>query len=132
MEKLEILLIVAVVEVGNLRCFDLEELSELWAALTVCMDDECFFATFDDDQQQAVKQALKNLEDELKHRGSQPLNFFKMMQENPAQVEYYLKQFDLQKLLDLANDLEEYKSSKIVADFLKLVNQQIYQRIPVA
>lgn len=132
MEKMEILLIVAVVEVGNLRCFDLEELSELWAALTVCMDDECFFATFDDDQQQAIKEALKNLENELKHRGSQPLNFFRMMQENPAQVEYYLKQFDLQKLLDLANDLEEYKSSKIVADFLKLVNNQIYQRIPVA
>lgn len=132
MEKMEILLIVAVVEVGNLRCFDLEELSELWAALTVCMDDECFFATFDDDQQQAIKEALKNLENELKHRGSQPLNFFRMMQENPAQVEYYLKQFDLQKLLDLANDLEEYKNSKIVADFLKLVNNQIYQRIPVA
>ncbi len=132
MEKFEILLIVAVVEVGNLRDFDLEELSELWAALTVCMDDEYFFATFDEDQKAAVKEALQSVEDELKHRGSKPLNFFKMMQENPAKVEYYLKQFDLPKLMDLAKDLEDFKSSQIVADFLKLVNKQIYQRIPVA
>ncbi len=132
MEKFEILLIVAVVEVGNLRDFDLEELSELWAALTVCMDDECFFATFEEDQQQAIKKALKDIEDELKHRGSKPLNFFKMMQENPAQVEFYLKQFDLAKLMDLAKDLQEFAKSQVVADFLKLVNKQIYQRIPVA
>lgn len=132
MEKFEILLIVAIVEVGNLRDFDLEELSELWAALTVCMDDEHFFATFEEDQQLAIKKALKDIEDELKHRGSKPLNFFKMMQENPAQVEFYLKQFDLAKLMDLANDLQEFAKSQIVADFLKLVNKQIYQRIPVA
>lgn len=132
MEKFEILLIVAIVEVGNLRDFDLEELSELWAALTVCMDDEYFFATFDENQQLAIKKALKDIENELKHRGSKPLNFFKMMQENPAQVEFYLKQFDLAKLMDLANDLQEFAKSQIVADFLKLVNKQIYQRIPVA
>ena len=132
MEKFEILLIVAIVEVGNLRDFDLEELSELWAALTVCMDDEYFFATFEEDQKEAIKKALRNIEDELKRRGSKPLNFFKMMQENPAQVEFYLKQFDLAKLMDLANDLQEFAKSQIVADFLKLVNKQIYQRIPVA
>ena len=132
MDKLEILLIVAVVEVGNLRNFNLEDLSTLWAALTVCMDDEYFFATFEEDQKEAIKKALRNIEDELKRRGSKPLNFFKMMQENPAQVEFYLKQFDLEKLMDLANSLQEFANAQIVADFLKLVNRQIYRLIPVA
>ncbi|MBQ7633726.1 MAG: hypothetical protein IJS88_06410 [Alphaproteobacteria bacterium] len=132
MEITEIMLIVAVVEVGQLEDFDVEELSEFWSALTVCMDDEYFFATFNDKQKTAVKEALKKVENELKHRGGKPVNFFKLIQEDPSQVEYYLKQFDLNKLLELAGDLKEFEKSQVVADLLKLVNKRIYQLIPVA
>ncbi len=132
MEVTEIMLIVAVIEVGQLEDFDMEELSEFWSALTICMDDEYFFATFNDKQKTAVKEALKKVEDELKRRGGKPVNFFKLMQENPSQVEHYLKQFDLIKLLELVDDLKDFEKSQVVTDFLKLVNKRIYQLIPVA
>lgn len=126
------MLIAAVVAVGRLEEFDLEELSSMWSALIVAHDDEKFFATFDAEQQKDVSDALKAVEKELKRRNCQPLNFFKMLEENPAQVEYYLKQFELEKLLELAEDLKEYKNVKLVDDFCKLVNNEIYRRIPVA
>lgn len=132
MEKLDILLIVAVIDVGKLGDFSLEELSELWSSLSVCLGDEYLLATFEPKQQEEIRAALKKVEDELRRRHCQPVNLFQLMQENPAQAEYYLKQFSLPKLLDLSDDLEEYKNSKLVTDLLKLVNKQIYRMIPVA
>ncbi len=132
MQKLEIILIVTVIEVGKLQYFTVEELSEFWSALSICTDEPQFFATFSAKEQQAVKKALKNVERELERRGRKPVNFFQLMKENPLQVEIYLKQFNLIELLDMENDMKEYESSEMVHDFLKLVRKQIYNHIPVA
>lgn len=132
MDELSIMLIVSVIEVGKLRDFNLEELSEFESALRVCVNDEYFFATLKPKQQQAVKDALKQVDNELTRRGCKPVNFFQLMEDDPAQVEYYLKQFKLLDLLDMAADLKEYKTSKVVEDLLKMVNRQIYNLIPVA
>ena len=132
MNKLEVMFLVAVVEVGELNEFTLEELSEFWSALTVCSNDNEFFASLDDKEQRAVTDAVKRLETELKRRHLEPVNFFRLMQENPARVEFYLSKFSLSKLLDLEADLQTFEKSQIIADFLKLVKKQIYRRIPVS
>ena len=132
MEKIEIILIVAVIDVGRLRDFTVEELSSFESALTICVNDEYFFATFEPKQQEEIKNALKKVDNELRRRGFEPVNFFKLTQENPARVEYYLKQFSLAELLDMADDLKEYKKSQLVCDFLKLVNKRIYQLAAMA
>ncbi|MBQ9270791.1 MAG: hypothetical protein IJ218_00800 [Alphaproteobacteria bacterium] len=132
MHKIEIMLLVAVVEIGELGKFSLEDLSEFWSALTVCRDDKEFFALFNDKEQQAVRKALEQVETELRHRHKEPVNFFQLMQENPAKVEFYLRQFSLAQLLDLEADLREFDTSQVVADFIKLVKRQIYRLVPVA
>ena len=132
MLKIEIMLIVSVVEIAELKEFDLEELSEFWSALTVCRDDSDFFAEFNAKEQKAILDALKKIETELRHRHKEPVNLFQLMEENPAQVERYLDQFDLYKLLELEAELKEFKKSAIVADFLKLVRKKIYNLIPVS
>ncbi|MBR6356388.1 MAG: hypothetical protein IKR92_06005 [Alphaproteobacteria bacterium] len=132
MNKLEVMFLVAVVEVGELNEFTLEELSEFWSALTVCYNDNEFFASLDSEEQKAVTDAVKRLETELRRRHLEPVNFFQLMQENPARVEFYLSKFSLSKLLDLEADLQTFEKSQIIADFLKLVKKQIYRRIPVS
>lgn len=132
MIKIELLFIVAVIEVGKLDDFTLEELSEFWSALTICRDDSDFFATFNAKEKASVIKAIEAVETELRHRHKEPVNFFQLMQENPAKVERYLKEFTLTQLLSLENDLSDFKKSAIVADFLKLVRKQIYQRVPVS
>lgn len=131
MLKIDILFLVAVVEVGKLSDFTLEELSEFWSALTICRDDEDFFALFDAKEKESIIKALRQVEDELRHRHKEPVNFFQLMQSNPLKVEQYLKEFSLETLLDLEADLKEFDKSAIVADFLKLVRKQIYWLIPV-
>ena len=135
MSKLEIMFLLAVVEVGELNEFTLEELSEFWSALTVCSNDNEFFASLDDKEQRAVTDAVKRLETELKRRHLEPvnsINFFQLMQENPAKVEFYLKKFSLGQLLNLEADLKEFETSDVIRDFLKLVRKQIYTRIGVS
>ena len=132
MDELSIMVIVSVIEVGKLRDFNLEELSELWSSLSVCIDDECFFATFNPKQQSAIKKALKDVEKELSRRGAKPVNLFQMMQDDPNQAEFYLRQFSSAELFDLADNLKEFNNSQLVSDLLKLVNRQIYQRVPMA
>ncbi len=131
MNKLEVMFLVAVVEVGELNEFTLDELSEFWSALTVCCNDNEFFASLNSEEQKAVTNAVKRLEAELKKRHLEPINFFQLMQENPAQVEFYLRKFSLSALLNLEADLEGFEKTQIVTDFLKLVKKQIYRRIPV-
>ena len=132
MNKLEVMFLVTVVEVGELREFTLEELSEFWAALTVCLNNKELFATFDRKEQTAVTDAVKKLEAELRSRHKEPVNFFQLMQENPAKVEFYLKKFSLGQLLDLEADLKEFETSDIIKDFLRLIHKQIYTRIGVS
>lgn len=132
MLKIDILFLIAVIEVGELSKFTLEELSEFWAALTVCRDDKEFFALFNAKEKKAVINALNQVETELRHRHKEPVNFFQLMQENPLKVELYLKEFSLENLLSLEADLKEFEKSAIVADFLKLVRKQIYRRVPVS
>lgn len=132
MNKLEVMFLVAVVEVGELNEFTLEELSEFWSALTVCCSENEFFASLTGEEQKAVTDAVKRLETELRRRHLEPVNFFQLMQENPARVEFYLSKFSLSKLLDLEADLQTFEKSQIIADFLKLVKKQIYRRIPVS
>ncbi|MBP5398793.1 MAG: hypothetical protein J6Y53_00045 [Alphaproteobacteria bacterium] len=132
MLKIDILFLIAVIEVGKLSDFTLEELSEFWSTLTVCRDDEEFFTQFNAKEKESVINALKQVEDELRHRNKEPVNFFRLMQENPTRVELYLREFSLETLLDLETDLKEFDKSAIVADFLKLVRKQIYKRIPVS
>ena len=132
MNKLEVMFLVAVVEVGELNEFTLDELSEFWSALTVCCNDDEFFASLNSEEQKAVTDAVKRLETELRRRHLEPVNFFQLMQENPARVEFYLSKFSLSKLLDLEADLKGFEKSQIITDFLKLVRQQIYRRIPVS
>lgn len=132
MLKIDILFLIAVVEVGKLSDFTLEELSEFWSALTICRDNEEFFAKFSAKEKESVNKALQQIEDELRHRHKEPVNFFQLMENNPTKVGLYLKEFSLENLLDLEADLKEFDKSAIVADFLKLVRKQIYQRIPVS
>ena len=132
MLKIEVLFLVAVVDVGDLRDFTLEELSEFWSTFTICRDDKKFFAKFNAKEKKSVINALNQVETELRHRNKEPVNFFQLMQENPLKVEFYLKEFTLENLLSLEADLKEFKKSAIIADFLKLVRKQIYQRIPVS
>lgn len=132
MSKLEIMFLLAVVEVGELNEFTLEELSEFWSALTVCRSDKEFFASLTDKEQKAVTDAVKKLETELRNRHREPVNFFQLMQENPAKVEFYLKKFSLGQLLNLEADLKEFETSDVIRDFLKLVRKQIYTRIGVS
>ena len=132
MHKLEILFLVAVVEVGELSGFTLDELSEFWSAFTVCRNDEKFFAQFNAKEKEAITAALNKVETELRRRHKEPVNFFQLMQDDPAKVEFYLKKFSLSQLLVLDSELREFQKSKIVTDFLKLVKKQIFLRTPCA
>ena len=131
MNKVEILFLVAVVEVGELCNLTMEELSEIWSALTVCRDSEEFFAQFDKVEQGAIIVSIKKVEAEMKRRHAQPINFFRLMKEDPAKVEFYLKQFSTDQLLGFERDLQEFANNEIVDDLLKLVRKQIYRRVPV-
>ena len=132
MQKIEIILLVTVVEVGDLTGFNVDELSEFWAAFTLCRNDENFFAEFSAKEQKSIIDALQKVEHELRKRHKEPVNFFQLMQDNPAKVEFYLKKFSLSQLLTLERDLCDFSASEIVADFLKLVKKQIYKLIPVS
>lgn len=132
MRKIDIIFLVAVVDVGDLTGFSIEELSEFWSAFTVCCNDKDFYAEFSAEEQKDIETALKKVETELRHRRAEPVNFFQLMQTNPARVDFYLSKFSLGQLLTLENDLQDFKKSQIIIDFLKLVKKQIYRRIPVS
>lgn len=132
MSKLDIIFLLAVVEVGDLKGFSLDELSEFWSAFTVCRNDKKFFAEFSAEEQKDIIAALEKVERELKSRNREPVNFFQLMQDNPTKVELYLKKFSLEQLFTLESDLKDFQKSKIVTDFLKLVKKEIYRRIPVS
>ena len=132
MQKLEIIFLVAMVEAGDLNGFSLEELSEFWSAFTVCRNDKKFFAQFSAQEKKDINAALEKVEAELKSRNAEPVNFFQLMEDNPAKVEQYLKKFGTDDLFELDRELHEYRKSKIVADFLKLVRHEIYKRVPVS
>ena len=123
---------VAVVESGDLKGFSLEELSEFWSAFMICRDDKKFYAQFSAQEKKEIIAALNKVETELKSRKYEPVNFFQMMQDNPERVVYYLQKFSTDNLLTLERDLQEFRKSKIIADFLKLVRQEIYKRVPVS
>lgn len=132
MNRIAILFLVTLVEVGELGKFNLEELSEIWAALTVCRDDRKLFGEFSTKEKKDVIAAIEKVETELRHRHKEPVNFFQLMQDNPEKVEFYLSKFTLQQLFELEKELKDFKKSKIVVDFLKLVKKQIYRRVPVS
>ena len=131
MKKFDIIFLIAVVEVGDLSNFTLDELSDFWSAFTVCRNDKKFFAEFSAKEKKDIIAALEKLEAELKRRNKEPVNFFQLMQDDPEKVEWYLKKFSLMQLLELDRELKEFKKSAIVVDFLKLVRKQICQRVPI-
>ena len=132
MFKVDILLMIAVVECGDLSLFKTEELFEFWVNLSNCAADDDFFDEFEDREKNSIKNCITQLEREFKHRGFKPVNLFLLMKENPNNVARILKSFDLSKLLALNDNLKSLEQTNLIKNFRKLIDERIMQIIPVA
>ena len=132
MYKVDILLMIAVVECGDLSLFKTEELFEFWFNLSNCAADDKFFDEFEDREQNSITNCITQLEREFKHRGFKPVNLFLLMKENPNSVAKILRSFDLEKLLALGDNLKGLEQTDLIKNFRKLIDERIMQLVPVA
>ncbi len=132
MEKIDILLMIAVVECAELNGFKTEELFEFWINLTNCMADEDFFDEFEDKEQCSIKNCVTLLEKEFKRRGFKPINLFQMVQDNPNDVARILRHSNLEQLMAMEANLKIFKPTDLVKSLLRLVRERMMQIIPMA
>ena len=132
MEKIDILLMIAVVECAELNGFKTEELFEFWINLTNCMADEDFFDEFEDKEQCSIKNCVTLLEKEFKRRGFKPINLFQMVQDNPNDVARILRHSNLEQLMAMEANLKSFKPTDLVKSLLRLVRERMMQIIPMA
>lgn len=132
MYKVDILLMIAVVECADLSRFKTEELFEFWVNLSNCATDDDFLDEFEDNEQQSIKRCVTLLEQEFKRRGFKPINLFQMMKDNPNNVAKLLRSFDLEKLLALESNLKALEQTELTKNFIRLINERLMQIIPVA
>ncbi len=132
MEKIDILLMIAVVECAELNGFKTEELFEFWINLTNCMADEDFFDEFEDKEQCSIKNCVTLLEKEFKRRGFKPINLFQMVQDNPNDVARILRHSNLEQLMAMEANLKIFEPTDLVKSLLRLVRERMMQIIPMA
>lgn len=132
MEKIDILLMIAVVECAELNGFKTEELFEFWINLTNCMTDEDFFDEFEDKEQCSIKNCVTLLEKEFKRRGFKPINLFQMVQDNPNDVARILRHSNLEQLMAMEANLKIFEPTDLVKSLLRLVRERMMQIIPMA
>lgn len=132
MYKVDILLMIAVVECGDLTRFKTDELFEFWVNLSNCAADDEFFDEFDDHEQCSIKRCVSLLEKEFKNRGFKPVNLFQMMKENPNHLAQLLRTFNLEKLMALESNLQGFEQTNLIKNFRKLIQERMMQIIPMA
>ena len=132
MTIIDILLMVVIVQCADLTGFKTEELFEFWINLSNCSADDDFFDEFEEKDQQSIKGCVALLENEFKRRGFKPVNLLQMMKDNPNNLHRILKSFDLEKLLALQENLKLMKQTKLIKNFLALIEERIMAIIPVA
>jgi len=132
MYKVDILLMIAVVECAELSRFKTDELVEFWINLSHCAADDEFLAEFEDHEQESIKKCVTLLEEEFKKRGFKPVDLFQMMRDNPNDVVKVLSSFNLDKLLVLEKNLNDFEQTELVKNFLKLIRQRMMQIVALA
>ena len=132
MEKIDILLMIAVVECAELNGFKTEELFEFWINLTNCIADENFFDEFENKEQCSIKNCVTLLEKEFKRRGFKPINLFQMVQDNPNDVARILRHSNLEQLMTMEANLMIFEPTDLVKSLLRLVRERMMQIIPMA
>lgn len=132
MEKVDILLMIAVVECAELTGFKAEELFEFWINLSNCAASDDFFDEFEDKEQRSIKNCISLLEKEFKRRGFKPINLFQMMKDNPNDVARVLRHSSLEQLINLEANLQDFEQNDLIKNLLRLVRERMMQIIPMA
>ena len=132
MEKVDILLMIAVVECAELAGFRTEDLFEFWINLSNCAANEDFFDEFEDKEQRSIENCVSLLEKEFKRRGFKPINLFQMMKDNPNDVARVLRHSSLEQLINLEANLQDFEQNDLIKNLLRLVRERMMQIIPMA
>ncbi|MBR1600598.1 MAG: hypothetical protein IJ677_03375 [Alphaproteobacteria bacterium] len=132
MEKIDILLMIAIVECAELNGFTTEELFEFWINLSNCATDDEFFSCFEENEQSSIKKCVTLLEKEFKRRGFKPVNLFQMMSDNPANVARILRHSSLEQLMAMDANLQVFEQTDLIKNFRKLILERMMQIIPMA
>lgn len=130
--KQEVLLIVAIVEFGDLKLFNDAEVFELWSFLAFCEVDDKFFNKLTDEERKSISNCVIILDKELNKRGHQQINFLRMMKENPEKVTKILKKLRLGELINLKAFFQRFKKNDLTKQFLLKIENQMMTIIPLA
>lgn len=132
MYKVDILLMIAVVECAELSKFKTDELVEFWITFSHCAADADILDEFEENEQKSIKNCVALLEAEFKRRGFKPVDLFQMMRDNPGDVVKILRSFNLEKLLVLEKNLQDFEQTELVKNFLRLIRQRMMQIVALA
>lgn len=132
MYKVDILLMIAVVECAELSKFKTDELVEFWITLSHCAADSDILDEFEDHERESIKRCVTLLVAEFKRRGFKPVDLFQMMRDNPGDVVKVLSTFNLEKLLVLEKNLQDFEQTELVKNFLRLIRQRMMQIVALA
>jgi len=130
--KQEVLLIVAIVEFGDLELLNDAEVFELWSFLAFCEVDDKFLNKLKDEERKSISNCVIILDKELNKRGHQQINFLRMMKENPEKVTKILKKLRLGELMNLKAFFQRFKKNDLTKQFLLKIENQMMTIIPLA
>lgn len=132
MYKIDVLLMIAVIECAELSGFKTDELVEFWITLSHCAADDDILDEFEENKQKSIKNCVALLEAEFKRRGFKPVDLFQMMRDNPGDVVKILRSFNLERLLVLEKNLQDFEQTELVKNFLRLIRQRMMQIVALA
>lgn len=132
MYKVDVLLMIAVVECAELSKFKTNEIVEFWITLSHCAADSDILDEFEDQERESIKRCVNLLVAEFKRRGFKPVDLFQMMRDNPGDVVKVLSTFNLEKLLVLEKNLQDFEQTELVKNFLRLIRQRMMQIVALA
>lgn len=106
LQKLDILMIIAMVENSPLQKFRDDDLLQFHADLTTVNTDDCLLADYSRGEVISIKSCIWQITEEFKRRKYVLKNFLQMEKDSPKNLERYLKRQNKERLLSLEQYME--------------------------